>query len=71
MGMVPLAGAQPPNVVIGGVIGTAFGVIAGQDPQVAVGVAIPFAVAVQGLITLFFTIFAPVMHKADQYACAM
>ncbi|MFD1037221.1 PTS N-acetylgalactosamine transporter subunit IIC [Virgibacillus byunsanensis] len=68
MGMVPLAGAQPPNVVIGGVIGTAFGIIAGQDPQVAVGVAIPFAVAMQGLITLFFTVFAPVMHKADQYA---
>lgn len=68
MGMVPLAGAQPPNVVIGGVIGTAFGIIAGQDPQVAVGVAIPFAVAVQGLITLFFTVFAPVMHKADKYA---
>lgn len=68
MGMVPLAGAQPPNVVIGGVIGTAFGIIAGQDPQVAVGVAIPFAVAVQGLITLFFTAFAPVMHKADRYA---
>lgn len=68
MGMVPLAGAQPPNVVIGGVIGTAFGIIAGQDPTVAVGVAIPFAVAVQGLITLFFTVFAPMMHKADQYA---
>ncbi|MDY0393846.1 PTS sugar transporter subunit IIC [Virgibacillus halophilus] len=68
MGMVPLAGAQPPNVVIGGVIGTAFGIIAGQDPKVAVGVAIPFAVAVQGLITLFFTAYAPVMHKADQYA---
>jgi len=68
MGMVPLAGAQPPNVVIGGVIGTAFGIIAGQDPQVAVGVAIPFAVAVQGLITLFFTAFAPVMHKADKFA---
>lgn len=68
MGMVPLAGAQPPNVVIGGVIGTAFGIISGQDPTVAVGIAIPFAVAVQGLITLFFTIFAPVMHKADKYA---
>ncbi|WP_106496228.1 PTS N-acetylgalactosamine transporter subunit IIC [Lentibacillus sp. Marseille-P4043] len=68
MGMVPLAGAQPPNVVIGGVIGTAFGIIAGQDPNVAVGVAIPFAVAVQGLITLFFTAFAPVMHKADTFA---
>ncbi|MUK87617.1 PTS N-acetylgalactosamine transporter subunit IIC [Ornithinibacillus sp. L9] len=68
MGMVPLAGAQPPNVVIGGVIGTAFGIIIGQDPNVAVGIAIPFAVAVQGLITLFFTIFSPVMHKADQFA---
>lgn len=68
MGMVPLAGAQPPNVVIGGVIGTAFGIITGQDPNVAIGVAIPFAVAVQGLITLFFTIFAPVMHKADKFA---
>ncbi|MEC5423436.1 PTS N-acetylgalactosamine transporter subunit IIC [Virgibacillus sp. C22-A2] len=68
MGMVPLAGAQPPNVVIGGVIGTAFGIIVGQDPNVAVGVAIPFAVAVQGLITLFFTIFAPIMHKADKFA---
>lgn len=68
MGMVPLAGAQPPNVVIGGVIGTAFGVITGADPNVAVGVAIPFAVAVQALVTLFFTAFAPVMHKADKYA---
>lgn len=45
MGMVPLAGAQPPNVVIGGTIGTAFGIIAGQNPNIAVGVAIPFAVA--------------------------
>ncbi|GAA0591491.1 PTS N-acetylgalactosamine transporter subunit IIC [Virgibacillus siamensis] len=68
MGMVPLAGAQPPNVVIGGVVGTAFGIISGLEPQAAVGVAIPFAVAVQGLITLFFTSFAPMMHKADKFA---
>lgn len=68
MGMVPLAGAQPPNVVIGGTIGAAFGIITGVDPQAAVGFAIPFAVAVQALITLLFTAFAPVMHKADQYA---
>ncbi|UOQ91949.1 PTS N-acetylgalactosamine transporter subunit IIC [Halobacillus shinanisalinarum] len=68
MGMVPLAGAQPPNVVIGGVIGTAFGIIADLEPTAAVGVAIPFAVAVQGLITLFFTAFSPMMHKADKFA---
>ncbi len=68
MGMVPLAGAQPPNVVIGGTIGTAFGIIAGQDPNIAVGVAVPFAVAMQGLVTLMFTAFAPIMHKADKFA---
>ncbi|WP_090397787.1 PTS N-acetylgalactosamine transporter subunit IIC [Natribacillus halophilus] len=68
MGMVPLAGAQPPNPVIGGVIGTAFGILLGEDPNVAVGIAIPFAVAVQGLITLLFTIYAPVMHRMDRHA---
>lgn len=68
IGLVPLAGAQPPNVVIGGIIGTVFGIVSGEDPNVAVGIAIPFAVAVQGLITLLFTIYAPVMHKMDSLA---
>lgn len=67
-GMVPLAGAQPPNVVIGGIIGTAFAILAHQDPKIAVGVAVPFAVAVQSCITLLFTIYSPVMHKMDNYA---
>lgn len=68
MGAVPLAGAQPPNVVIGGIIGTAFAILANQSPEIAVSVAVPFAVAVQGAITLIFTILSPVMHKADEYA---
>ena len=68
MGMVPLAGAQPPNVVIGGVIGTSFAILTKQSPSVAVGIAVPFAVAVQGAITLIFTVFSPIMHKADKYA---
>ncbi|MDT2274430.1 PTS sugar transporter subunit IIC [Paenibacillus larvae] len=63
-----LAGAQPPNVVIGGVIGTAFAILTGQEPKVAIGIAVPFAVAVQACITLMFTAFSPVMHKADKYA---
>lgn len=68
MGAVPLAGAQPPNVVIGGVIGTAFAILTKADPQVAVGIAVPFAVAAQGAVTLIFTAFSPVMHKADKFA---
>lgn len=67
-GMVPLAGAQPPNVVIGGVIGTAFAILTKQDPAVAVGIAVPFAVAAQAIITLIFTAFSPLMHKMDEQA---
>ncbi|GKQ43258.1 PTS acetylgalactosamine transporter subunit IIC [Companilactobacillus sp. RD055328] len=67
-GMVPLAGAQPPNVVIGGVIGSAFAILTGVKPTVAVGIAVPFAVAVQGLITLLFTVFSPVAHTMDKKA---
>ncbi len=68
MGLVPLAGAQPPNVVIGGIIGTSIAILGNLDAQAAVGLAVPFAVAVQAGITLLFTLFSFFMHKADQYA---
>src|SRR5699024_4025915 len=66
--MYPLTSAHTSNVVIVGTIGTTFDIIAVHDPEVAIGVAIPFAVAVQALITLIFTALAPAMHKADQFA---
>ncbi len=68
MGLVPLAGAQPPNIVIGGIVGVAFAILSKQEPEVAVGIAIPFAIVAQTLITLLFTAFSPVMHKADKFA---
>lgn len=68
MGLVPIGGAQPPNVVIGGVMGTSFAILIGQDPEVAVSVAVPFAVAVQGAITLLFTVYSPIMHRIDRFA---
>ena len=67
MGMVPLAGAQPPNVVIGGIIGTSIAILGKLDAQAAIGIAVPFAVAVQAAITLLFTAFSFFMHKADKY----
>ncbi|MGB6127810.1 MAG: PTS N-acetylgalactosamine transporter subunit IIC [Psychrilyobacter sp.] len=68
MGAVPVGGAQPPNVVIGGIIGTAFAILTKQEATTAIGIAIPFAVAVQACITLLFTFFSPIMSKADRYA---
>lgn len=65
LGAMPVGGAQPPNVVIGGIAGTVLAITSGLDPQAAVGIAIPFAVFMQSLITLYFTVFVPVMHKVD------
>ncbi|MDX8000727.1 PTS sugar transporter subunit IIC [Xenorhabdus sp. Reich] len=71
MGMVPLAGAQPPNVVMGGVMGTSFAILTNVDPRIAIGIAVPFAIAVQGCITLLFTLYSPMMHKCDNMVKAL
>ncbi|HIF9388367.1 TPA: PTS N-acetylgalactosamine transporter subunit IIC [Photobacterium damselae] len=68
MGLAPLAGAQPPNVIIGTIVGTSFAITTKVEPNVAVGVAVPFAVAVQMGITLLFSAMSAVMSKCDQFA---
>ena len=68
MGLVPLAGAQPPNVVMGGIIGTAFVIATKKSANEAFGIALPFAIFVQVCITFLFTAFSPLMKKADHYA---
>ncbi|MFV0321396.1 MAG: PTS N-acetylgalactosamine transporter subunit IIC [Alphaproteobacteria bacterium] len=68
LGLVPIAGAQPPNVTIGAVVGTAFAIKGNLDPAVVVGIALPFAILMQQLIVLQFTVFSGLMHKADKLA---
>lgn len=68
MGLVPLAGAQPPNIVVGGVIGVSLAILSKLEPTAAVGLSFPFAIIAQMMVTLMFTIFTPIMHKADEYA---
>lgn len=68
LGLMPLAGAQPPNTTIGSAVGTAFAVLGGFDPQATIGIAMPFAIGMQALIVLMFTAFSPIMHKADKFA---
>ncbi|MBD1575751.1 PTS mannose/fructose/sorbose/N-acetylgalactosamine transporter subunit IIC [Vibrio sp. S11_S32] len=68
MGLAPLAGAQPPNVIIGTIVGTTFAITTHVKPDVAVGVAVPFAVAVQMGITFLFSAMSAVMAKCDKMA---
>ena len=66
MALVPLAGAQPPNVVIGGILGTAFTIITKQDPSIAVGLALPFAIIGQIITISFFSFIAIINPWVDK-----
>ncbi|ENM5739527.1 PTS sugar transporter subunit IIC [Vibrio mimicus] len=68
LGLMPLAGAQPPNVTIGAAVGVVFGIQSNLSSTAVVGVAIPFAVLMQQLTVLQFTSFATLMPKVDKLA---
>lgn len=68
IGNMPVGGAQPPNAVIGGIMATVFGVASGLEPTAAVGLAVPFALIGQYMITLLFTVMSPIMGVADKMA---
>lgn len=70
IGSMPVGGAQPPNAVIGGIVGTIFAVTqkASLSVEAAVGLAVPFALIGQLLITTIFTLMSPLMKWADTEA---
>ena len=68
IGNMPVGGAQPPNAVIGGIMATVFAISSGLDTTVAVGLAVPFALIGQYMVTLLFTVMSPVMSVADKMA---
>ena len=68
IGNMPVGGAQPPNAVIGGVMATVFAVASGLDTSAAVGLAVPFALIGQYMVTLLFSVMSPLMAKADKCA---
>lgn len=68
IGNMPVGGAQPPNAVIGGIMATVFAISSGLDTTAAVGLAVPFALIGQYMVTLLFTVMSPIMGVADKMA---
>lgn len=68
LGLVPNAGAQPPDVTMGTIAAVAFAVMTGQSAEVAMGVGMPIAVLMQMLVIGFFALTSFTMGKADRYA---
>ncbi|EMK5743026.1 PTS mannose/fructose/sorbose/N-acetylgalactosamine transporter subunit IIC [Proteus mirabilis] len=67
LGLVPNAGAQPPDVTLGTIAAVAFAVMTKQSPEVAMGIGMPIAVLMQMLVIGFFAMTAFTMGKADRY----
>jgi len=68
LGLVPNAGAQPPDVTMGTIAAVAFAVMTNQSAAVAMGVGMPIAVLMQMLVIAFFAVTSFTMGKADRYA---
>lgn len=68
VGNMPVGGAQPPNAVLGGVVGVVLAVTANLPTEQALGAAIVFALFGQYAVTLTFTVMSGLMAKADKAA---
>jgi PTS system N-acetylgalactosamine-specific IIC component len=68
IGNMPVGGAQPPNAVIGGVMAVVFAIGAKLPVDAALGLAVPFAMVGQYMVTLLFTVMSPMMSVADKMA---
>ena len=65
MGLVQVGAAVPPDMVMGGIIATAFSILTGTTPETAVAIAVPVAVLGQLLGIAFRTVIAALTHSAD------
>lgn len=68
VGNMPVGGAQPPNAVLGGVVGVVLAVTVGLPTEQALGAAVIFSLFGQYAVTLTFTIMSGLMAKADKAA---
>lgn len=68
MGIMSIGASIPPDVVAGGVLGTAFAITSGQG-AVAVALALPIATLLLAVKNAILILIVPIMaHRADKYA---
>lgn len=65
MGLVSVGAAVPPDMVLGGIVASAFACLTGASAETAMTIAIPIAVLGQLLGVVFRSIIAALTHVAD------
>ena len=69
LGQVSVGAYIPPNVIVGGVLGTAFAIKTGRGSEIAFTMAFPIALLAQAIDNVIFSIVRPFMGRlADKYA---
>ena len=68
MGNIKVGAAIPPDVITGGVLGTAFAILSGKGPAIALAIAIPVSILAEMLISALFVLRSMLNKKFNQYA---
>jgi len=68
MGNIKVGAAIPPDVVTGGVLGTAFAIISGKGPAIALAIAVPVSILAEMMISGLFVFRAVLNKKFNEYA---
>ena len=68
MGNIKVGAAIPPDVVTGGVLGTAFAIISGKGAAIALAIAVPVSILAEMVISGLFVLRAMLNKKFNQYA---
>jgi fructoselysine and glucoselysine-specific PTS system IID component len=68
MGNIKVGAAIPPDVVTGGVLGTAFAIISGKGPAIALAIAVPVSILAEMMISGLFVFRAVLNKKFYRYA---
>ncbi len=70
MGNIKVGAAIPPDVITGGVLGTAFAIISGKGPAIALAIAVPVSILAEIVISSLFVFRAILNKRFNQYADA-
>src|ERR1700749_1643405 len=62
MGNIKVGAAIPPDVISGGVLGTAFAIISGKGPAIALAIAVPVSILAEMAVSGLF-VFRSILNK--------
>jgi fructoselysine and glucoselysine-specific PTS system IID component len=68
MGNIKVGAAIPPDVITGGVLGTAFAIISGKGASVALAIAVPISILAEMVLSALFIFRSGLNKKFNQYA---